>query len=74
MQAVVLSGIRNDFPEICFPLNRLGIFSKPVPPDTVLQNHDRVEIYRPLLVDPKERRRKLAAKQNGKVTTPSRSG
>lgn len=63
MQAVMLSDIRHDFPEISFPPNRLGIFSKPVQPETLLRNHDRVEIYRPLLADPKERRRKQAAKQ-----------
>lgn len=40
----------------------LGIFSKPVNLDTVLQNGDRIEIYRPLLQDPKERRRKKTKK------------
>lgn len=36
---------------------RVGIWSKVQPPDAVLRDHDRVEIYRPLTVDPKEARR-----------------
>jgi len=41
--------------------NKLGIFNKLRGPDTLLRDHDRVEIYRPLLVDPKESRRRRAA-------------
>lgn len=36
---------------------RAGVWSRPFPADTVLRERDRVEIYRPLLVDPKEARR-----------------
>jgi hypothetical protein len=36
---------------------RLGIWGKPRPPETALRDRDRVEIYRPLKVDPKEARR-----------------
>ena len=36
---------------------RVGIWSKVQPPDAVLRDHDRVEIYRPLTVDPTEARR-----------------
>ena len=39
----------------------IGIFGRPVKPGDVLQGGDRVEIYRPLLVDPKEARRQRAA-------------
>jgi uncharacterized protein len=41
----------------------LGIYGKPVAPDTRLAEGDRVEIYRPLALDPKERRRQRAAKR-----------
>lgn len=36
---------------------RAGIWSKVHPHDALLRDHDRVEIYRPLTVDPKEARR-----------------
>jgi putative ubiquitin-RnfH superfamily antitoxin RatB of RatAB toxin-antitoxin module len=41
----------------------VGVFGKRVPPDTPLADGDRVEIYRPLLLDPKERRRQRARKR-----------
>ena len=59
-QAVKLSGILPQFPEIDLLKNRLGIYGRMVPPTTVLCNRDRVEIYRPLRIDPKENRRKRA--------------
>ncbi|SET48124.1 hypothetical protein SAMN05216412_10758 [Nitrosospira multiformis] len=59
-QAVKLSGILPRFPEIDLLKNKLGIYGKLVAPTTVLRNRDRVEIYRPLRVDPKEARRKRA--------------
>ena len=37
-----------------------GIWSKPKSPDTLLADGDRVELYRPLLADPKEARRRRA--------------
>lgn len=42
---------------------KFGVFGKAVPPDTRLAQGDRVEIYRPLLIDPKEARRNRARKQ-----------
>lgn len=59
-QAVQFSEIRKAFPEINLLNNSLGIFGKLVKPDTILHDHDRVEIYRPLTVDPKEKRRRRA--------------
>lgn len=59
-QAVELSGIIGISPEIDLSKNKLGIFGKLVAADTILHNRDRVEIYRPLIVDPKERRRRRA--------------
>ncbi len=44
-------------------IDRVGIWYKPVKPDQVLRDGDRIEIYRPLLIDPKERRRKEAGKK-----------
>jgi len=44
----------------------LGIFGKKIAPTTLLKAMDRVEIYRPLLANPKEARRQRAAAKNGK--------
>lgn len=60
-QAVLQSGICGRFPEAGLAAAPLGIFGKAVKDDTVLRERDRVEIYRPLLVDPKEARRLRAA-------------
>ena len=43
--------------------NKIGIFSRPIKLTDVLKDGDRIEIYRPLLADPKEIRRKRAAEQ-----------
>jgi putative ubiquitin-RnfH superfamily antitoxin RatB of RatAB toxin-antitoxin module len=40
----------------------IGVFGKKVPPEQPLLNGDRVEIYRPLIADPKESRRQRAKK------------
>lgn len=64
-QAVDRSGIQVKFPEIDLAQNKLGIFGKLIKADTVLREKDRVEIYRPLIADPKEVRRQRAAE--GKV-------
>lgn len=64
-QAVLQSGILAKFPDIDLSQNKLGIFGKLVKADTVLRERDRVEIYRPLIADPKEVRRQRAAE--GKV-------
>lgn len=63
--AVLASGIIEKFPEIDLSVNKIGIFGKLVKPDTALRDLDRVEIYRPLIADPKEVRRQRAAE--GKV-------
>lgn len=60
-EAVVQSGILELFPEIDLEQQRLGIFGRLCTPDRMLEPGDRVEIYRPLLADPKEVRRRLAA-------------
>ncbi|MBP3935753.1 MAG: RnfH family protein, partial [Pseudomonas sp.] len=62
--AVVASGMGREFPEVDLANCPVGIFGKQVPdPDSrVLQAGDRIEMYRPLLADPKEIRRQRAAK------------
>ena len=64
-QAVEQSGILQQFPEIDPTQLKLGIFSKAIKSDTVLRERDRVEIYRPLIADPKVVRRSRA--EAGKV-------
>ena len=66
MQAVEASGLLQKYPEIePGGLNKLGVFAKLVKADGLLRDRDRVEIYRPLIADPKEVRRQKAAE--GKV-------
>lgn len=64
--AIRASGIMDAFPEIDLGKNKVGIFSKLVKLDETVRDKDRVEIYRPLIADPKEVRRKRA--EEGKVT------
>ena len=64
-QAVELSGIMEKHPEIDLEKNKLGVFGKLVKSDSPLREMDRVEIYRPLIADPKEIRKKRA--EEGKV-------
>ena len=61
--AIVQSGIMMDFPELDIKLEdaNVGIFGKAAAMTAVLNDGDRVEIYRPLIADPKEVRRKRAA-------------
>ena len=65
-QAVKLSGVLEKFSEIDLTKNKLGIFGKVTKADQVLRDKDRVEIYRPLIADPKESRRKRAEKKESK--------
>lgn len=64
-QAIRVSGILARYPEIDLAENKIGIFGKLGKLDAVLREHDRVEIYRPLIADPKEIRRQRAAE--GKI-------
>lgn len=59
-QAIKLSGILNDYPEIDLAENKVGLFSKVSKLSDPLNNFDRIEIYRPLVIDPKEARKKRA--------------
>jgi|SRR5689334_17549326 putative ubiquitin-RnfH superfamily antitoxin RatB of RatAB toxin-antitoxin module len=62
-QAVELSGLLVRFPELRPDGGNLGIFGKPVSPDAPVQEGDRVELYRPLVADPKAARRERAKKR-----------
>ena len=64
-QALELSRIDTHFPEIDLASAKVGIFGKLSKADAVLSPGDRVEIYRKLIADPKEARKKRAAE--GKV-------
>lgn len=55
------SGILNRFPEIDLAVNKVGIFGKAAALKAGLHEGDRIEIYRPLIADPKEARKKRAA-------------
>lgn len=61
-QAALQSGLDRDFPGLNLAESPLGIFGKAVgkPDEQVLEEGDRVEVYRPLLADPKEVRKQRA--------------
>ena len=61
-QAIERSGILKRFPEIDLAKNKIGIFSRQVRLSHRLKPGDRVEIYRPLVMSPKQARRLRAAK------------
>lgn len=59
--AIIASGILRQAPEIDLASARVGIHGKLKALDSVVRAHDRIEIYRPLIVDPKEARRRRAS-------------
>jgi len=60
VKAIELSGIREEFPDMELDPKAVGIFSRKVSLDHKLREGDRVEIYRPLVADPKEMRKQRA--------------
>jgi len=70
-QAIALSGVLQEVPAIDLALMQVGIYAKKKTLDTVLRERDRIEIYRPLVADPKESRRKRAAKREGASGSPA---
>jgi uncharacterized protein len=58
--AIVASGMLERHPEIDLLRQKCGVFGKSRPLDAPLREGDRVEIYRPLAMDPKEARRRRA--------------
>jgi putative ubiquitin-RnfH superfamily antitoxin RatB of RatAB toxin-antitoxin module len=63
-QAILLSNIMDQFPEIDLQSQKVGVFSKIKKLSDSLKAGDRIEIYRPLIIDPKEARRAKAKKNN----------
>lgn len=61
-QALDASGILTRYPQIDLAQQKVGVFGKLKPLDAVLADHDRVEIYRPLMVDPKAARQRRVEK------------
>lgn len=57
-QAIALSGVLQAVPDIDETTMQTGIHAKKKPLDTLLREHDRVEIYRPLIADPRQARRR----------------
>ena len=68
-QAVLQSALPTEFPHVDFAAAPIGIFGKKVKDGTPLREGDRVEVYRALLIDPKENRRRKAAAQQPKQAT-----
>ena len=63
--AILASGILQQFPQIDLATCQVGIFGKRVALDSKLADGDRIELYRPLLADPKESRRTRVARDSG---------
>ena len=61
LDAVLASGLLRRLPGGAF--GRIGVWGRSVAPETGLRDRDRVEIYRPLIADPKESRRERAVKK-----------
>ena len=71
--AIQQSNLLERYPELDLATMVVGIFGKKTKMTQVLRAHDRIEIYRPLIADPKEVRKRKAAqgKQLKKGKTPS---
>jgi len=69
LQAIERSGILARFPNVELGRGRVGVFGAIVPLETLLRDGDRVEIYRPLVSDPKDARRERATPRK---TSPRR--
>lgn len=63
-QAILASGLLELRSDIDLASNKVGIYSRPAKLSDVLNDGDRIEIYRPLIADPKELRRQRAEKAN----------
>ena len=70
--AVNASGIPRRYPGIRVEADNLGVYGKLCDPDRVLQDGDRVEIYRPLITDPKQARLRRARSAAGKASRAGR--
>ena len=69
MQVIEQSGILQQYPDIDLNQQKIGVWSRPVKPEEQVNEGDRIEIYRPLIADPKDLRRRRAekAKEEGRA-------
>ena len=67
LAALQQSGMLQDFAELDEQNIQLGVWGRQVSPTQVLRDQDRVEIYRPLRVDPKVARRERFVKQGARA-------
>ncbi|MCC4799877.1 RnfH family protein [Enterovibrio norvegicus] len=68
------SGILDAYPEIDLAKNKVGVFSRLVKLDALVHDGDRIEIYRPLVADPKEIRRRRAERMKADGTSDPVTG
>lgn len=66
-QALQASGIFERFPDLDPGQAGVGVWGRKATPQQALREHDRVEVYRPLRVDPKVARRERFSKQGSKT-------
>lgn len=64
-EALTASGLLAELPEFELATQPVGIYGKKKPLDTLLRDQDRIELYRPLVADPKDSRRRRAVKKTG---------
>ncbi|MFC0170196.1 RnfH family protein [Pseudoduganella danionis] len=60
-EAIAASGLQQRLPQLDLQALQVGIYAKKKTLDTVLREHDRIELYRPLIADPKHARRRRKA-------------
>ncbi len=66
VQALQASGLLVSFPELAASVPLVGVWGRKAAPQQVLRDQDRIEIYRPLTVDPKVARRTRFVKQGAR--------
>lgn len=66
-QAVDASGVLQAYPGLDLSLGGVGVWGRKAPPGQLLHDRDRVEIYRPLVVDPKVARRERFRRQGARL-------
>jgi putative ubiquitin-RnfH superfamily antitoxin RatB of RatAB toxin-antitoxin module len=64
-KAVEVSGLLRKY-GLSMETIKFGIYGKQAKPDAVLREHDRIEIYRPLIADPKEMRKARVAEKKAR--------
>lgn len=70
IDAILASGVLHRYPELDLAQSKLGIWGRVQPQSAVLRERDRVEVYRPLQVDPKEARR-LRYRRKARAASPA---